>query len=144
MGDCLRSLGKIALKECSQTVVLEARRLQNNVFYDGLEAPKPCFLGLEAEILGSKIAPRSPPGGLRRGTGGPGGRQEAPNWRQSRFLSDFGCHFGIPKSFKFELELLKNGAPPWIDNFSYMEASGGGFGLDFGLVWGSILASRAP
>ena len=65
MGDCLRSLGKIALKECGQTVVLEARRLQNNVFYDGLEAPKPCFLSLEAvkSILGSKIAPRRPPGG---------------------------------------------------------------------------------
>ena len=87
MGDCLHSLGKIALeasvlgvfwrfgatkpfnlrcffcgsnplkasvwlhfegRECSQTVVLEARRLQNNVFYDGMEAPNPCFLGLEA------------------------------------------------------------------------------------------------
>ena len=35
-------------RECSQTVVLEAPRLQNHVFYDGLEAPKPCFLGLEA------------------------------------------------------------------------------------------------
>ena len=29
-------------------MVLEAPRLQNHVFYDGLEAPKPCFFGLEA------------------------------------------------------------------------------------------------
>ena len=49
-------------------MVLEARRLQNNIFYDGLEAPKPCFLSLEAvkSILGSK----SLPGGLREASGG--------------------------------------------------------------------------
>ena len=40
--------------------------------------------------------------------------------------------------------LLKNGAPPWSDNFSHVEASGGGLGLDLGLILGSILGSRAP
>ena len=39
--------------------------------------------------------------------------------------------------------MIKN-APSRIDNLSLVEASGGAFGLDFGLIVGSILGSRAP
>ena len=51
-----------------------------------------------------------------------------------QILIDCWCNFGV----------LKNEAPSWIDNFSLLEASGGGFGLDFGFAWGSILGSQAP
>ena len=61
-----------------------------------------------------------------------------------QMLSDFWCHFGVPKSFKFELEFDLKNAPSWIDKLSLVEASGGAFGLDFGLILGSILGSRAP
>ena len=40
--------------------------------------------------------------------------------------------------------MLTNEAPSWIDNFSLLAASGGGFGLDLGFVLGSMLGSRAP
>ena len=66
-----------------------------------------------------------PPEGPRRP---PGGSQLAPK----QILSEFWCHFGIPKSLKLELEFAYE-APSWIDNLSLLEASGGGFGVDFGL-----------
>ena len=105
------------------------------------EAVKQRILRGFCSILCSKIALRRPPGGLRRGPGGPGGRQEAPNWRQSRFLSDFWCSFGPPNRSNLSWNLLQNGTPPWSDNFSHVEA---GLGLDFGFFLGSILGSRAP
>ncbi len=102
------------------------------------------FLTRFCSILSSKIALRRPPGGLRRGPGSPGGRQEAPKWRQSRFRVIFGAILGSQNRSNLSWNLLKNEAPSWIDNFSLLEASGGGFGFDFGLVLGSILGSRAP
>ena len=57
-------------------MVLEAARLQNHVFYDGLEAPKPCFSGMEAvkpRILRGFVAfwaRKSLSGGLREAFGG--------------------------------------------------------------------------
>ena len=56
----------------------------------------------------------------------------------------FGAILGSPNRSNLSWNLLKNEAPSWVDNFSLFEASGGGFGLDFELVLGSILGSRAP
>ena len=48
----------------------------------------------------------------------------------------FGAILGSPNRPNLNWNLLKNEAPPWIDNFSLLEASGGGFGLDFGVDFG--------
>ena len=56
----------------------------------------------------------------------------------------FGAILGSQNHSNLSWNLLKNQAPPWSDNFSHLEASGGGLGLDFGLILGSILGSRAP
>ena len=55
----------------------------------------------------------------------------------------FGAILGSQKRSNLSWNLLENEAPSWIDNFSLLEASGGGFGFDFqerlGSLWGSIL-----
>ena len=40
--------------------------------------------------------------------------------------------------------MLKNEAPSWIDNFSLLEASGGGFGLVLGSIWGESTIFEVP
>ena len=56
----------------------------------------------------------------------------------------FGAILGSQNRSNLRWNLLKNEVPPWSDNFSLLEASGGGFGFDFGVVLGSILGSQAP
>ena len=53
-----------------------------------------------------------------------------------------GAILGSQNRSNLSWNLIKN-APSWIDKLSLVEASGGAFGLDFGLM-GSILGSRAP
>ena len=52
----------------------------------------------------------------------------------------FGAILGSPNRSNLSWNLLENGAPPWSDNFSHLEASGGGFGLDVGLMLGRFWA----
>ena len=44
---------------------------------------------------------------------------------------------------KWSCNLTKNQAPIWMYIFGCLEASGGRLGLDFGVILGSILGSRA-
>ena len=61
-----------------------------------------------------------------------------------QILSDLWCHFGVPKSLKFEQEFDKKMFRLGSTILSLLEASGSGLGVDLRLVLGSILGSRAP
>ena len=55
-------------------------------------------------------------------------------------MSDFGCHFGAPKSSKSELKFDQNSS---TDLERHFWPFGGRFRLDFGTIWGAISGSRA-
>ena len=105
------------VENSSQTVVLGARRLPNHVFYEGLEAPEPWFLGPEAgkaSILRgfehSGRSNRSPeasgrapdasgraPEGPRMPQRPPGASQEASGVEHGAETTYFTCFFGCPE-----------------------------------------------
>ena len=132
----------------------DAPRLQNHLFYNGLEAPKPCFLGLEAvkphSLRGfvAFLARKSLSGGLREASGGaleaPEAARRLPLGAKADFWMIVGAIVGSPNRSILSWNLIKNGAPPWSDNLGHLEASGGGLGLDVGFILGSILSFRAP
>ena len=81
-----------------------------------------------------------------RPTWTPKGALEAskrPLGAESGFRELFGVILDPPKSSKLEQNLTKNQAPIWRYIFGCLEASGGRLGLDFGVILGSILGSRA-
>ena len=54
-------------------------------------------------------------------------------------MSDFGCHFGAPKSSKLELKFDQKSST----DLEHLGASRGRFRFDFGPIWGSSLGARA-
>ena len=56
-----------------------------------------------------------------------------------QILNDFPAILESPNRLDLSWNLLKNEAPSWVDNFSLLEASGSGLGLDFGLPASTML-----
>ena len=73
-----------------------------------------------------------------------------PLGAESSFRELVGVILDRPKSHKMELKFnqkssvyLEVSAPIWIYISGCLEASGGRLGLDLGVIWGSVLGSRA-
>ena len=84
---------------------------------------------------GSKMAPKLLPGGLWAALG-----------RRSRFLSDFGVHygthFGSQNCPKWSRNLIENPAPVLNVILGHLGASWARFGADFGVMLGSFFGPQ--
>ena len=66
-----------------------------------------------------------------------------PLGAESGFSMLFGVILDPPKSSKMELKFDQKSSADLELSLGYLKASGGRLGLDLGVIWGSILGSRA-